>query len=107
MTSAGTPGVSLPNRELFAGFESLTFDDVLVVPGWSDVLPSEVSTTTTIAGLELSLPFLSAAMDTVTEAPLAIALAREGGIGDSAPEPQSIIGSGRSRRSGEALAGRA
>lgn len=74
-------GVSLPNRELFAGFESLTFDDVLVVPGWSDVLPAEVSTATSVAGIDLALPVLSAAMDTVTEAPLAIALAREGGLG--------------------------
>jgi len=73
--------VSQPNEGLFGGFESLTFDDVLVVPGWSDVLPAEVSTGTTIAGIDLALPLLSAAMDTVTEAPLAIALAREGGIG--------------------------
>ncbi len=73
--------VSQPNRELFSGAESLTFDDVLVVPGWSDVLPADVSTATTLAGIDLALPLLSAAMDTVTEAPLAIALAREGGIG--------------------------
>jgi len=76
-----TSEVSQPNAALFGGFESLTFDDVLVVPGWSDVLPAEVSTATTIAGIELFLPMLSAAMDTVTEAPLAIALAREGGLG--------------------------
>ncbi|MEL6982436.1 MAG: IMP dehydrogenase [Actinomycetota bacterium] len=69
------------NHDLLTGFESLTFDDVLVVPGWSDVLPSEVDTTTTIGGVELRVPLLSAAMDTVTEAPLAISLAREGGIG--------------------------
>ena len=70
-----------PNHDLLTGFESLTFDDVLVVPGWSDVLPSEVDTTATLAGIELRVPLLSAAMDTVTEAPLAIALAREGGLG--------------------------
>jgi len=69
------------NDDLFSGFESLTFDDVLVVPGWSEVLPNEVSTVTSLCGLELTVPLLSAAMDTVTEAPLAIALAREGGIG--------------------------
>ncbi len=69
------------NHELLTGFESLTFDDVLVVPGWSEILPSEVDTATTIAGIELRVPLLSAAMDTVTEAPLAISLAREGGIG--------------------------
>lgn len=70
-----------PNEQLFDGREALTFDDVLVVPGWSDVLPSEVDTATTIAGIPLRVPLLSAAMDTVTEAPLAIALAREGGLG--------------------------
>jgi IMP dehydrogenase len=69
------------NAGLFAGREALTFDDVLVVPGWSEVLPSEVDTTTTIAGIELRVPLLSAAMDTVTEAPLATALARDGGLG--------------------------
>ncbi|MGI9614146.1 MAG: IMP dehydrogenase [Acidimicrobiales bacterium] len=73
--------ISQPNEGLFGGFESLTFDDVLVVPGWSDVLPAEVSTSASLAGVDLALPLLSAAMDTVTEAPLAIALAREGGIG--------------------------
>ena len=73
--------MSLPNSELFAGRDALTFDDVLVVPGWSEVLPSEATTSTSIAGIDLHLPLLSAAMDTVTEAPLAIALAREGGLG--------------------------
>ena len=71
----------LPNHALLSGFESLTFDDVLVVPGWSEVLPNEVSTTSTMNGIDLKVPLLSAAMDTVTEAPLAISLAREGGIG--------------------------
>jgi IMP dehydrogenase len=70
-----------PNRDLFGHFEALTFDDVLVVPGWSEVLPTEVDTTTEVAGIVLRTPLLSAAMDTVTEAPLAIALAREGGVG--------------------------
>ena len=69
------------NHELLTGFESLTFDDVLVVPGWSEILPNEVSTATDLAGIDLKVPLLSAAMDTVTEAPLAISLAREGGIG--------------------------
>ncbi|MFV0259630.1 MAG: IMP dehydrogenase [Acidimicrobiales bacterium] len=73
--------VSEPNRSMFEGAEALTFDDVLVVPGWSERLPSDVSTSTTVAGVDLALPMMSAAMDTVTEAPLAIALAREGGIG--------------------------
>ncbi len=69
------------NHRLFEANESLTFDDVLVVPGWSEVLPGQAATATKIGGIALHIPFLSAAMDTVTEANLAIALAREGGIG--------------------------
>ncbi len=62
--------------------EALTFDDVLLVPGRSEVLPAEVDLSVTLApGIHLNIPVLSAAMDTVTEARLAIALAREGGIG--------------------------
>jgi IMP dehydrogenase len=69
------------NEELFDRFEALTFDDVLLVPGYSDVLPGEVSVATTLCGIGLASPVLSAAMDTVTGAPLAIGLAREGGLG--------------------------
>jgi IMP dehydrogenase len=62
--------------------EGLTFDDVLLVPAESAVLPNDVSTRTRLTrGIELAVPIASAAMDTVTEARLAIALAREGGIG--------------------------
>jgi IMP dehydrogenase/GMP reductase len=62
--------------------EGLTFDDVLLVPAESSVLPAEVSTRTRLTReIELEIPILSAAMDTVTEARMAIALAREGGIG--------------------------
>src|SRR5690349_22189929 len=62
--------------------EGLTFDDVLLVPAESRVLPNDVSTRTRLTRrIELELPIVSAAMDTVTEARLAIALAREGGIG--------------------------
>ncbi|MDK2902828.1 MAG: dehydrogenase, partial [Clostridiales bacterium] len=62
--------------------EGLTFDDVLLLPAKSDVIPKEVDISTYItATIKLNVPVLSAAMDTVTNAKLAIAIAREGGIG--------------------------
>ncbi|GGW86407.1 IMP dehydrogenase [Alteromonas halophila] len=62
--------------------EALTFDDVLLVPGYSDVLPHTASLQTRLTrGVTLNIPMVSAAMDTVSEAPLAIALAQEGGMG--------------------------
>ena len=62
--------------------EALTFDDVLLQPGYSEVLPREVDLSTSLTrSIKLSIPILSAAMDTVTEARLAIALAQEGGLG--------------------------
>jgi IMP dehydrogenase len=62
--------------------EALTFDDVLLQPAYSNVLPKEVDLKTSVTrGIQLNIPLLSSAMDTVTEARLAIALAQEGGMG--------------------------
>ena len=70
------------NEELFDRFDSLTFDDVLIVPGYTEVLPNETDVGVQLTPqISLKIPILSAAMDTVTEARLAIALAREGGMG--------------------------
>lgn len=75
-------------------YDALTFDDVLLLPGYSEVLPKDVSLKTHLTrAIELNIPLLSAAMDTVTEARLAIALAQEGGIGiihkNMSPEHQA------------------
>ena len=82
------------NEELFNAFEALTFDDVLIVPGYTEVLPNETDVHVQLtAQIRLNVPILSAAMDTVTEARLAIALAREGGLGiihrNMAPDQQA------------------
>ncbi len=70
------------NDDLFDRFQALTFDDVVIVPGYSDVLPDTVDTSATFAAdITLAMPVVSAAMDKVTEGRMAIALAREGGIG--------------------------
>ena len=62
--------------------EGLTFDDVLLIPRKSSVLPKEVDTSVELCrGIRLNIPLMSAAMDTVTDARLAIAIAREGGLG--------------------------
>jgi IMP dehydrogenase len=71
---------SSPAKKIFG--EGLTFDDVLLLPAYSEVLPRDVTTSTHLTkNITLNIPMLSAAMDTVTEANLAIALAREGGLG--------------------------
>ena len=82
------------NEDVFTSSESLTFDDLLVIPGYSEILPSQTEIRARLAGdIWLNVPILSAAMDTVTEARLAIALAREGGIGiihrNLSPEAQA------------------
>lgn len=76
--------VSLHMENLSTKFlgESLTFDDLLVVPAYSEVLPREVDISTRLTrNLRINVPLISAAMDTVTESHMAIAMAREGGIG--------------------------
>jgi IMP dehydrogenase len=84
----------MQNQSVFIPSEGLTFDDVLIVPGYSEVLPTDVSISVKLgSNISLNVPILSAAMDTVSEARLAIALAREGGIGilhrNMSPEEQS------------------
>ncbi len=64
------------------GKQGLTFDDVLLIPAESDVTPNMIDLRTTLAGdVRLNVPIMTAAMDTVTEAKMAIAIAREGGVG--------------------------
>ncbi|MFM7858850.1 MAG: IMP dehydrogenase, partial [Flammeovirgaceae bacterium] len=63
-------------------FEALTYDDVLLVPAYSEVLPRETDTSSYLTkNIKLNIPIISAAMDTVTEADLAISMALEGGLG--------------------------
>jgi len=62
--------------------EGITFDDVLLIPAKSDFVPSQADTSTKVTShIGINIPIISAAMDTVTEAALAIALAQEGGVG--------------------------
>src|SRR5947208_14307291 len=66
----------------FPGPEALTFDDVLLLPGRSDVVPAQAETATQLSrNIRLNIPIVSAAMDTVTESRLAIAIAQQGGLG--------------------------
>lgn len=59
----------------------LTFDDVLLIPQYSEIIPSDIEVSTTLGPIKLNIPLISAAMDTVTESEMALALAREGGLG--------------------------
>ena len=82
--------------------KALTFDDVLLVPAFSQVLPKDTSLATRLSrNIRLNLPLVSAAMDTVTEARLAIAIAQEGGIGivHKNLTPQAAGRRGRARSS--------
>lgn len=80
MATIKTPINKTANSRIFG--EGLTFDDVLLMPSYSQVLPRDVDIRSHLTkNIVLNVPMLSAAMDTVTEAPLAIALAREGGLG--------------------------
>ncbi|HBU43100.1 MAG TPA: IMP dehydrogenase, partial [Microbacterium sp.] len=64
------------------GFVGLTYDDVLLLPGHTDVIPSEADTSSRVTRrITVAIPLISSAMDTVTEARMAIAVAREGGLG--------------------------
>ena len=79
MATRNSSPKQVPNK--FFG-EGLTFDDVLLMPGYSQVLPRDVEIKSRLTkDITLNVPLLSAAMDTVTEAALATALAREGGLG--------------------------
>src|SRR5689334_23342675 len=79
MATINTPSQRVSKK--FFG-DGLTFDDVLLMPGFSQVLPRDVNIQTRLTrNITLNVPLLSAAMDTVTEASLAMALAREGGLG--------------------------
>ncbi len=70
------------NEQLFDRYDALTFDDVVVIPGYSDTLPDAVDTSAVFArDIQLNVPLVSAAMDKVTEGRMAIAMARHGGIG--------------------------
>ena len=85
-----------PQAESIATMEvSLSFDDVLLLPGRSSVLPTDCDVTTTLSRLALRIPMMSSAMDTVTEAQTAIAMALMGGIGvlhrNCSPEEQAKV----------------
>src|SRR6202022_4046295 len=70
------------NEKVFAADEALTFDDLVIVPGYTEVLPDQTDVRTRLTRqLALNIPVISAGMDTVTEGRMAIAIAREGGLG--------------------------
>src|SRR5438270_9820819 len=79
MQKKALPGAAMQERIAYQG---ITFDDVLLEPGYSDVLPKDVDVRTQLTrNIHLNIPIVASPMDTVTESELAIALAQEGGIG--------------------------
>ena len=81
MSTSGTPNSAYDRDARFAGL-GITFDDILLLPAQSDVVPAEVNTSSQLTTkIRLHIPLLSSAMDTVTESRLAIAIAQEGGLG--------------------------
>src|SRR3954470_17310087 len=78
---AATRGEPVEGHDPF-GFLGLTYDDVMLLPGHTDVIPSEADTSTRLTRrIRLAAPLLSSAMDTVTESRMAISMARQGGLG--------------------------
>jgi IMP dehydrogenase len=98
MTQMTTP-TGKPSGRLEVLDEALTFDDVLLLPGYSEVLPSQVNLGSQLTQrIRLQLPMISAAMDTVTESKAAIIMAQEGGLTRTSPSPTRPSRSRRSRR---------
>ncbi len=92
--TAPTPGVHIPQMEHKVVLDGITFDDILLIPRFSDITPDRANARTKLTrSISLEIPLVSAPMDTVTEAPLARALAQEGGIGiihkNMSPERQA------------------
>ena len=94
MTEPTNPGARAGLSRIFEPELALTFDDVLLLPAASDVMPGQVDVAANVTkSVRLNIPILSSAMDTVTESRMAIAVAQEGGVGvihrNLAPEEQA------------------
>ena len=81
-TTSADSTINPAHAHIFDRYEALTFNDVVIIPGYSEVLPDQVDVSTLLTpDIELAIPIISAAMDRVTESRMAIAMARQGGIG--------------------------